>query len=218
MIRLPQWLSSKEPACQCRKHGFDPWVGRIPWRRAWHPTPVFLPRESPWTEEPGRLQSMVSQRAGHDWATKQQQQPVITGKKTRQSACQSRQNEQLMFCHQTSTWKNILWVSVLVSYCCCNRLPQIYWLKTAHVYRCVILDFRMWHRSHWAEAKAPAGLRSSWRVWRGSHFLTPSVHLQWCRQAASRQAVQYICMCVCVYIHDMYSQPPAKHSTLWTPC
>ena len=30
----------------------DPWVGKIPWRRAWQPTPVFLPGESPRTEEP----------------------------------------------------------------------------------------------------------------------------------------------------------------------
>ena len=29
------------------------WVGKIPWRRAWQPTPVFLPGDSPWTEEPG---------------------------------------------------------------------------------------------------------------------------------------------------------------------
>ena len=36
------------------------------WRRQWHPTPVFLPRESPRTEEPGRSQSMESQRFGHD--------------------------------------------------------------------------------------------------------------------------------------------------------
>ena len=36
-------------------------------RRAWQPTPVFLPGESPWTEEPGRLQSMGSQRVRHDW-------------------------------------------------------------------------------------------------------------------------------------------------------
>ena len=33
-----------------------------PWRKAWQPTPVFLPGESPWTEEPGGLQSMGSQR------------------------------------------------------------------------------------------------------------------------------------------------------------
>ena len=35
--------------------GFSSWVGMIPWRRAWQPTPVFLPGESPWTEEPGGL-------------------------------------------------------------------------------------------------------------------------------------------------------------------
>ena len=40
--RLPWWLSGKEPACQCRRHGF-PWVGKILWRREWQPTPVFLP-------------------------------------------------------------------------------------------------------------------------------------------------------------------------------
>ena len=31
---------------QCRRPGFDPWVGNIPWRRKWQPTPVFLPGES----------------------------------------------------------------------------------------------------------------------------------------------------------------------------
>ena len=44
----------------------ETWVGKIPWRRAWQPTPVFLPGEPPWTELPGRLQSMGSQRIGHD--------------------------------------------------------------------------------------------------------------------------------------------------------
>ena len=32
-------------------------------------TPVFLPRKSPWREEPGGLQSMGSQRVRYDWAT-----------------------------------------------------------------------------------------------------------------------------------------------------
>ena len=49
----------------------DPWVGTIPWRRKWLPTPVFL--RIPWTEEPGGLQSMGSQRVRYDWATKLQQ-------------------------------------------------------------------------------------------------------------------------------------------------
>ena len=41
--------SSKELACQSRRHKrhrFNSWVGEIPWRRAWQPTPVFLPGES----------------------------------------------------------------------------------------------------------------------------------------------------------------------------
>ena len=45
-MELPRWHSGKEFACQCRRHGrcgFDPWVGKISWRRKWQPTPVFLP-------------------------------------------------------------------------------------------------------------------------------------------------------------------------------
>ena len=46
--------------------GFHTWVGKISWRRTWQPTPVYLPGESPWTEEPGGLQSMRLQRVGQD--------------------------------------------------------------------------------------------------------------------------------------------------------
>ena len=35
--------SGKEAAYQCRRPGLGPWVRKIPWRRAWQPTPVFLP-------------------------------------------------------------------------------------------------------------------------------------------------------------------------------
>ena len=66
---FPGGTSGKEHTCQCRRHKrhrFDPWVGKIPWRRAWQPTPVFLPGESPWTEEPDGLQSIELQRVGHD--------------------------------------------------------------------------------------------------------------------------------------------------------
>ena len=40
--------------------------GRFPWRKVWQPYPVFLLGESAWTEEPGGLQSMGSQRVGRD--------------------------------------------------------------------------------------------------------------------------------------------------------
>ena len=48
---------------------WETWVESLGWedplRRAWQPTPVFLPGESPWTEELGGLQSMGSQEVGH---------------------------------------------------------------------------------------------------------------------------------------------------------
>ena len=44
--RLPGWLSGKESASQYRKCEFDPWVGKIPWRRKWQLNPVFLPGKS----------------------------------------------------------------------------------------------------------------------------------------------------------------------------
>ena len=44
---FPGGASGKESAFEfrrCKRRGFDPWVGKIPWRRKWQPTPVFLPR------------------------------------------------------------------------------------------------------------------------------------------------------------------------------
>ena len=49
ILDFPGGTSGKEPTCPCRRHkrrGFNPWVRKIPWRRAWQPTPVFLPGES----------------------------------------------------------------------------------------------------------------------------------------------------------------------------
>ena len=48
-LSLPTSASGKEPTCRWRRHkkcGFDPWVRKIPWRRKWQSTPVFLPGES----------------------------------------------------------------------------------------------------------------------------------------------------------------------------
>ena len=46
---FPGGTSGKELACQCRRHkrhGFNPWAGKIPWRRAWQATPVLLSGET----------------------------------------------------------------------------------------------------------------------------------------------------------------------------
>ena len=60
-------LLVKNPHAKARDAG-DPWVEKIPWRRAWQSTPVFLPGEFHRQKEPGGLQSMGWQRVGHDWA------------------------------------------------------------------------------------------------------------------------------------------------------
>ena len=67
---FPSGLDGKVSACNAGDLVSIPGLGRLPWRRAWQPTPVFLPEESPWTEEPGGLQSMGSQRVGHNRVTK----------------------------------------------------------------------------------------------------------------------------------------------------
>ena len=49
LVFFPSGAIGKEFACECRRHKgpwFDPWVGKIPWRRAWHPPPVFTAGES----------------------------------------------------------------------------------------------------------------------------------------------------------------------------
>ena len=65
------WLNGKEYACKYRRHEFNPWVGKIPWRRKWQPTPVFLPGEfhgqrslegySPW----GHKESDLTEQLTH---------------------------------------------------------------------------------------------------------------------------------------------------------
>ena len=68
----PGGTSGKQAVSQCKKRcGFSPWVGKIPWRRAWQPTPVLLPGESheqrslvgysPW----GCKESNVTEATGH---------------------------------------------------------------------------------------------------------------------------------------------------------
>ena len=72
MKGLPWWLSSKDSACQCRRQEFDPWVGKIPWRRKWQPTPVFLPGKSHGQRSLAGYSLWGRKRFGHDLVTKEQ--------------------------------------------------------------------------------------------------------------------------------------------------
>ena len=79
-LLFPGGASGKELTCQCRrckKRGFSPWIGMIPWRKAWQPTPEFLPGEfyrqrnltgygllgpksQPWLQQPGVCSQLLS--------------------------------------------------------------------------------------------------------------------------------------------------------------
>ena len=66
---LPQWLNGKDSACSAGdipRCVLNPYVRKIPWKKTWQPTPVFLPGEFRGHKEPGGLQSTGSQRVGHD--------------------------------------------------------------------------------------------------------------------------------------------------------
>ena len=45
-LGFPGSSAGKESACQCRRHRFNPWAGKIPWRRKWQPTLVSVPEKS----------------------------------------------------------------------------------------------------------------------------------------------------------------------------
>ena len=48
VVELPKWLKRWRICLECSKHRFDPWIGKIPWRRKLQPTTVFSPGESHW--------------------------------------------------------------------------------------------------------------------------------------------------------------------------
>ena len=79
-LGLPRWRYCKEPTCQCRRHkghGFDPGIGKIPWRRTWQSTPIFSPGEphgqrslvgySPWSVQPHKTYSWLNTLLSQSW-------------------------------------------------------------------------------------------------------------------------------------------------------
>ena len=74
-LSFPGGASGRECTCQCRRqkrHGFHLWVGKIPWRRAWQPTKVFLPGKSHGQRNLVGYSPWGHKSVGQDLATKQQ--------------------------------------------------------------------------------------------------------------------------------------------------
>ena len=70
MVGVPWWPGGKEPVYQCKRPRFDPWVRKIPWRRKWQPTAVFLPGESHGQRSLAGFSLWGRKRVGLNLATK----------------------------------------------------------------------------------------------------------------------------------------------------
>ena len=106
--------SRLKPTCQYRKHkrpGFDPWVRKIPWRREWQLTPVFLPGES------RGQRSLVgySPESHKNWDTTERLTLEAFVKRVRVFPC-------LCECRGDTIWafsaESLSWVSILIARCC----------------------------------------------------------------------------------------------------
>ena len=71
-IGLSWWLRGKKKEKKCRRCGFSPWVGKIPWRLKQQSTPVFLPGKSHGKRSLAAYSPWGHKRVGHELVTKQQ--------------------------------------------------------------------------------------------------------------------------------------------------
>ena len=71
------WLSGEESALQCKRHWFDPRIGKISCRRKWQPTPIVLPGKSHGQRNLATCSPWGWKRVGQNWVTKQQQITLI---------------------------------------------------------------------------------------------------------------------------------------------
>ena len=69
-------LSGRESICQCRRHGFSPWVRKVQWRRKWQLTLVIFPGKSDGQRSLVGYSPWGHKRVGHGLVAQQQQQTI----------------------------------------------------------------------------------------------------------------------------------------------
>ena len=123
---FPGGVSGKEPTCQCRKpkiRGFDLWVGKIPWRRTWQPTSVFLLWQShgqrslagygPWGRRVGHNWSNLAQPSTHTGSPKRVRNFVFLvyyiPSTLEPCLVQSKHSINIYWVNE---WKNIFWLEL----------------------------------------------------------------------------------------------------------
>ena len=79
---LPWWLRGKESTCNAGDPVLMPGLGRFPWRKEWHPTPLFLPGESHRQRSPVGYRPEGLEESDTTEATENTQQQVEKGERT----------------------------------------------------------------------------------------------------------------------------------------
>ena len=135
--------SGKESACQCRRHKrrkrcrFDPWVGKIPWRRAWQPISVFLPGKFCWQR------SLVGYspwgcRVRHNWAPKHTHKYLFV-RETEQ--CSGKNMHPRTWSSGTQAFALVSWVTLDVGIS--HQTPCSYFLVCMRMNDCPTLFSRL---------------------------------------------------------------------------
>ena len=120
----PFWAcsSGKEPACQFRRPGFDPWIGKMPWRRVWQSTPVFLPgefhgqRNLAGYSPQGRKEAATTEMTWHTHRPSSFCLPPLQSQHYTLGFCKGRVHFQIP-------------IPMLAFYCHVTKHPKTYWLK-----------------------------------------------------------------------------------------
>ena len=122
----------RQRRCRC-----DPWAGKIPWRRKWHPTAVFLPEKfSSRVEKPGELQFVGSQKVGHNWVYTYVHAVVsYTGQKVQHNFNHVQKPKFLSLgsFYSNSTSKAVITTTILFLYC------FIFLLGTHYPTQCIFI-------------------------------------------------------------------------------
>ena len=101
-LHFPHGSDSEEFICDAEYLGLIPLLGRSP--GGGHGNPLQYSGDSPWTEEPGGLQSVVSHRVGHNWETKHTQ----NGERDTETRLTDKGKRKKVRCMERVTWKLVL--------------------------------------------------------------------------------------------------------------
>ena len=162
-------LVKNPPAMQETR--FNPWVGKIPWRRAWQPTPVLFP----WIEEPDRLQSMTLQRIGQNWAT--QHSTASRKGAVRFTDTASDDPCQRYFGHCSPKWLWLVLVDSCLHFILKMPLPMPLTLPTLNMEGAGIIAFKViWNHKGKVSFLEFDIYQSDVNIYKGPHFPAYNFH------------------------------------------